>query len=112
MKEIRQIQKEHRQWGELNFPKTIDNPLFQLLGVQEEVGELSHAELKKAQGIRHTAQECDEMARDAVGDIIIFLMSYCTAKGWDLHEIVDETWDEVIQRDWVKFRKDNGLEEQ
>ena len=110
-RDLSKIQEEVHEWVKINFPGTVDNPWAQILGMQEELGELSHAELKKKQAIRHTPEECDEMAKDAVGDIMVFTMAYCNAKGWNLQKIIEDTWFEVLKRDWVAFRKENGLEE-
>jgi NTP pyrophosphatase (non-canonical NTP hydrolase) len=76
-----------------------------LLGVVEEVGELAHAHLKEESGIRGTPDEMQAKARDACGDILVFLLSYCSARGWSADEVLRETWDEVKLRDWEKNRK-------
>ncbi len=95
--DIRLIQEDQRGWIAHNFGS---RPSWQpLLGVQEEVGELSHAHLKEAQGIR-THEDHEEQAKDACADIVIFLMDYCSARGWDLVDLVEMTWDEVRKRDW------------
>ena len=67
---IKQIQQEQKAWVRHNFG---DRPSWQpLLGVAEELGELSHAHLKHVQGIRvnenHTAKK-----KDAIGDLVIYL---------------------------------------
>lgn len=101
---LQRIQREHRHWMNHNFPER--DAYWLLLGVVEEVGELAHSHLKRIQGIRHTQQELDEMARDAVGDIAIFLIGYCSEMGWDFAEILDSVWPEVAKRDW---KADNGI---
>lgn len=95
---IRSLQVEHRGWLEHNFP--IQDPIEPLLGLGEELGELMHAHLKGMQGIRHTPEEIEDMKFDAVGDIFIYLMSYCNASGIDLEDAVLTTWRKVSQRDW------------
>lgn len=94
---LRKLQYEQAKWAQQNFG---DQPSWQpLLGLVEEVGELAHAHLKHAQGIRnHEGHEA--LAKDAVGDIMIFLASYCSRRGWDLESIAEETWERVKQRDW------------
>lgn len=95
---LRQLQDEQQEWGRLNFG---DRPWQQpFLGVVEEVGELSHALLKQWQGIRGTHDEHEVAAQDAVGDIVVFLAALCSARGWDLEAIVEETWTRVKRRDW------------
>lgn len=101
------LQEEQRPWVEHNFPKRKAH--HPLLGVQEEVGELSHAHLKAEQGIR-VSEDHEDMGKDAVGDITIFLADYCSAMGWDFEECVKTTWDNVKKRDWIRFPK-NGLNE-
>ena len=97
---FRTLQQEHREWSARNFPnKKHHEPL---LGVMEEVGELAHAHLKAAQGIRGTEEEHSEKAKDAIGDIVIFLSDYCTESGYDFQRIIETVWDEVKQRDWRK----------
>lgn len=94
-----QLQSEVAPWVAHNFGS---QPAWKpLLGVQEEVGELAHAYLKLAQGIR-TNEDHDAKAKDAVGDIIIFLCDFCTQSGYDLEALVTSCWDQVKQRDWKK----------
>lgn len=69
----------------------------------EELGELTHSHLKQLQGIRGTPEEHVAKAKDAVGDIIVYLADYCTRRGWDLENIVSDVWAEVSKRDWVVY---------
>jgi NTP pyrophosphatase (non-canonical NTP hydrolase) len=87
--------------GELSAPMP-----HALLGLAEEVGELSHACLKMAQGIRGATR--DDVA-DAVGDVFVYLMSFCNTRGvdLDLEACVHRAWEEVRQRDWLTF-PENG----
>lgn len=102
------IQAEHLKWTEKNFPDQVADDCFK--GVVEEVGELAHADLKKKQGIRGDAEGHDAEARDAVGDIMIYLMGYCSKRGWAMSEILEETWGKVVsKRDWVKY-PGNGID--
>lgn len=96
---VSEIQRQHWLWVSHNFP---DQPLHRpLLGVVEEVGELAHAHLKQEQGIR-LLEDHDAAARDAVGDILIYLLHYCSLRGWDLEGVLLDTWEGVVRkRDWV-----------
>lgn len=97
---LRTLQLECDAWRQRNFPNyTADHQLF---GMVEELGELAHAHLKQQQGIRGEDKLHEHNAQDAIGDLIIFLTGYCSARGWDLQKIVQETWDEVNKRDWIK----------
>lgn len=102
------LQEEVSEWGQHNFPNT--NAEQQLLGVVEELGELCHARLKAMQGIRGTVAEHEEAEMDAIGDMIIFLTRYCDFKGFNLHYIIEKTWNEVRARDWIKFPKNGKTE--
>lgn len=67
---------ERDEWVDKNFPENkLDKPVDEsLVGVVEELGELAHAHLKAAQGIRGTNEEHEKNARDAVGDCTIYLL--------------------------------------
>lgn len=97
------VASELELWVKHNFP---DAEAWQpLLGAGEEIGELYHAFLKRAQGIRLNEPH-DENIRDAIGDIIIYLLHFCLIEGIDLEECVAYAWDEVVsKRDW---RPDGG----
>ena len=77
--------------------------------MQEEVGELSHAFLKLEQGIRGTERELRDAMFDAVGDIMIFLASFCNANGIDMDFAVVTAWSEVEKRNWIAF-PGNGVD--
>ncbi len=102
--DLRSFQAEHREWRDRNFPVFRDTD--GLLGVVEEVGELSHAVLKSAQGIRGEEAEHRAAEEDAVGDIIIFLASHCNTRDIDMAACLERAWDEVKQRDWIKNQQD------
>jgi NTP pyrophosphatase (non-canonical NTP hydrolase) len=98
MGQIRKLQASHRTWVNANFPLQLSHQ--PLLGLVEEVGELAHAQLKMEQGIRGSVEEQHAYKIDAIGDIFIYLMSYCNASGLDLEDIVIHTWEKVKRRDW------------
>lgn len=108
MIDFKELQSEMKAWQKKNFPKSGALDCF--LGVVEEVGELAHALLKGRQNIRHPSTEIKYKMRDAVGDIVIYLMNFCALMGWDFAEIVEETWAVVKQRNWQKYPK-NGMTE-
>ncbi len=100
---LRELQAEQVPWVKHNFG---DRPSWMpLLGAVEELGELAHAHLKQAQGIR-VSEDHDAKAKDAVADVVIYLADYCTARGFDLQSLVLETWDRVKQRDWKAHPSD------
>jgi NTP pyrophosphatase (non-canonical NTP hydrolase) len=94
---IREIQENQKPWVAHNFG---DRPAWMpLLGVMEELGELAHSFLKREQGIR-VGENHDEKIKDAVGDIVLFLMDFCSANNIDLQSVVSDTWEHVKDRDW------------
>jgi NTP pyrophosphatase (non-canonical NTP hydrolase) len=95
-----QLQTEVAEWANRNFE--ANKSWHPLLGMMEELGELSHAYLKAEQGIRGTAAEHSAAKRDALGDIVIYMADYCSREGFSLQQIVEETWEIVRQRDWKK----------
>ena len=101
---LSEIQNELRSWSKHNFG---DRPAWQpLVGLQEELGELSHAFLKREQGIR-TGEDHNAKIRDSVADLVIFLLDFCNVEGIDLAHEVSFTWEHVRQRDWKKY-PENG----
>lgn len=74
----------------------------QFMGMVEELGELAHSMLKEQQGIRGSAEEHQAKAKDAIGDLLVFMTSYCFRRGWYLPRIAAMVWEEVRRRDWQK----------
>lgn len=95
---LRDLQDQAKLWIEHNF--SSQSTYQPLLGVVEEVGELAHAHLKREQNIRIN-EDHEAKAKDAIGDVIIYLTNYCTLQGWDIEKIVEDVWAEVSKRDWV-----------
>jgi len=95
---LSKLQKEHGVWQKKNFPNAEKWEC--LVGLQEEVGELAHAFLKKHQGIRGDENH-DDNIRDAVGDIAIHLMGFCTLNSIDIDECITGAWNIVKDRDWT-----------
>lgn len=105
---FQELQDGVKEWANHNFPKT--KPYYPLLGVQEEVGELSHVYLKREQKIRGTYDEHTEGICDAVGDIVVFLADFCNRNGINLNNCVKSAWQEASQRDWIKYPKNGRTE--
>lgn len=108
--EVRELIGNIVSWQEYNFGPSYGTGYRNLLGVIEEVGELAHAQLKGEQGIRHKPEEILPMKVDAIGDILVFLINYCTSQGIDLIECLEAAWGEIKDRDWRKFPKNGKTE--
>ena len=100
MIDLAKIQDEQKEWELKNFPSATwwQN----LIGVQEELGELSHAALKSSQKIRGSEEKHHEDMRDAIGDLLIYLMAFCTKNNISLESAIQDTWNIVKNRDWVE----------
>lgn len=96
---LTELQKEHAVWQKRNFPNA--EKWETLVGIQEEIGELSHSFLKRHQGIRGSSDEHLMSIKDAVGDIIIFVMGFCTLNDINIDECIETAWNEVKERDWT-----------
>lgn len=116
---LARLQYQHEAWSRRqpwNQPHLVATEHIELLqhaseplmGLQEELGELAHAHLKATQGIRGTWDEHEAAARDAVGDILLYLADYCSRRGWSLQEIAEQVGREVWARDWTKNPKTGG----
>lgn len=98
--DLSKLQRDVSEWRFKNFG--ITPTYYPLLGVVEEIGELAHAYLKQAQGIRKD-ENFEEHIKDAIGDTVIFLMDLCDKLGYDLKEIIQDTWKDVKKRNWKKY---------
>ena len=82
---IEEFLDQQRAWLKHNFPSS--GPDHQLMGIVEEVGELTHAILKSEQKIRGTEQQHEEAMRDAIGDILIYSSAYCITSDLSVDDI-------------------------
>jgi NTP pyrophosphatase (non-canonical NTP hydrolase) len=98
---IHDLQIDTGAWRERNFPDYTAHEQF--MGMVEEMGELSHAIIKGMQNIRHTPGEIHQLKEDAVADLFIFMLGYCTKEGIDFEQALYRTWNQVRKRDWVKY---------
>ena len=85
-KTLSEIQAELKVWTEYNFGK--QESIIPIMGMIEELGELTHAHLKELQGIRKSDFLADK--KDAIADITIYLLNYfnCIDKDISLIEKV------------------------
>lgn len=123
---LKEFQAEHRKWAKHNFGDRAT--WMPYVGMAEEQGEMNeallnlavasigsikignvmHWLLKSNQNIRGTKEELEAHVKDAIADQLVFLADVCNGKGWDLEELLEETWNEVKKRDW-KLYPLNGL---
>jgi NTP pyrophosphatase (non-canonical NTP hydrolase) len=100
MLDLALIQEQVKEWANRNFGNV--QSWQPLIGMQEELGELSHAFLKREQGIRGTVGEHNAAIRDALGDIVIYMLDFCQRENIELEEVIRLTWSAVKVRDWQK----------
>ncbi len=109
-------QKKLSEWQKKNFTKGETGncdacPFRMLAGMTEELGELAHAILKHAQGIRGmTEEKMKKEAGDAFGDINVYGCQLLTQLGLNAEEEVTKAADEVLKRDWKKDKTTGGTE--
>ncbi len=121
-KTLQQIQDEIREWADRNFKDnqskapgvTYGTPLGSiapLLGIVEEVGELSHCVLKRHQGIRGYDENDKYFTErdDALADIMVYLCDFAGREKVDLDYVLNKVWAKVQLRDWQK-NKANAAE--
>src|SRR3954453_7750691 len=73
MLEWHKLVEERNVWVAYNFPNHVSG-VGSVLGCIEEVGELAHAHLKQDQNIRGDEAKHVADAKDAVGDLMVYLM--------------------------------------
>lgn len=100
---LREFQTMCSEWQKRNFGDHFGTGYRNLLGVSEEVGELCHAHLKGEQNIKHTPEKIIELKKDAIGDIAIFLMNYCSSQNLDFQECVEHAWNQIKDRVYEKI---------
>lgn len=102
---LKKIQKEIGVWSDKNFSKNGRPAYRSLLGLGEECGEIFHSHLKLEQEIRGSKEEHLADIKDGIGDVIVYLADYCYMMGFNMEDIIKETWSQVKKRDWNKNRK-------
>lgn len=107
MIDIKKLQKEAKEWEAKNFPQSDIPDMF--MGIIEELGELARVYVKRKHGIRLNDNP-EEKIKDAIGDTFIFLTQLSSKLEYDIEDIINETWNEVKQRDWKKYPQ-NGMTE-
>lgn len=80
---FQQLQVRLWEWQDKNFGCTGPQapPRHPFLGMCEEAGELVHSTLKLSQGIRGTKEEHIANMKDAIGDIMVYLINFCHRGG-------------------------------
>jgi DNA-binding XRE family transcriptional regulator len=103
---VGQVVRGEKYTNSITYTETVKKMPYDpnaLRGVGIALGRLSHAYLKKKQGIRGTDAKHDADMGDAVADAVIYLADFCSAMGFDFQDIMERTWSEVKQRDWIKY---------
>ena len=96
---MKTLGKEIKDWAIKQFGEEDAESMF-FASLVEEIGELSHALLKKKQKIRYTEEEVDQKIRQEIADVCIALMGLASKLDVDLEQAVLDKWNEVKTRDW------------
>jgi len=117
------IQLKIFEWASKNFAnpsientspellnERIPDRIQQLMGIAEETGELFHTDLKEYQKIRgyDNKKFANDEREDAVGDIVIYLLNYCSYNNIKLEEVILNISSKVLKRDWIKCKLSGG----
>ena len=95
--------------------RTINNKLLNaqvtlhaLHGMVGEIGELHSIYQKRYQGHKPDA----EHEKKEIGDLLWFVAEYCTARGWELEEVMKMNIDKLIARYPDGFEAEKSLHRQ
>lgn len=106
-------QRELSEWQEKNFGKSgnTSKTVWCVIGMSEELGELSHFLLKRKQKIREGASGGDlkKEIGDAFADVIIYGIQAMTCEGIDAEQVIKNTISEVLTRNFVNNPYGEGL---
>lgn len=86
-------------WHTKNVGPHYQTGYRNLLGMQEELGELCHSHLKQEQGIK-MEEDHEFKKRDAIGDLMGFLICYCDSQNIDIEVCMKEAWTVVKERSY------------
>lgn len=89
------LQSEVARWVAKNFPGAP--PSWQIWGLIEELGELTHAHLKNKQGIRGSNEKHIAAGKDAIADSVIFFAHLCSTLLWDSEKVLRTSGPEEFQ---------------
>ena len=103
------LQKDLFLWLNVNFPNATSDT--EIKGVMEELGELCHADIKYTDAIRGFDKAKYELkAKDAIGDMVVFLMNYCSYKNIKFSDCIKIACKNVLNRNWQRYPI-NGITE-
>jgi NTP pyrophosphatase (non-canonical NTP hydrolase) len=121
-KSFRQIQQEIGKWAKEQFGENCSKdvnsvsyghplgPVPALLGVMEELGELSRVVLRLHQGRGLPPTEAQEAKEDAVADLLVFLCDFATREKIDLQLVLNKVWAKVCKRNQATWEADKAKE--
>ncbi len=98
--ELDDLQARVAVWKSKNFGVMPDT--LHAAKLLEEAGEAGHAIVRlyhQEQG-KKVNPKSEANLRDALGDIVIVLMNIANNHGWLLSEVIQDTLDEVLARDY------------
>ena len=111
---LRELQEKHCDWSDENFGDVTGHfdrgVLHCALGAAEEIGELCHGVLKAEQGIRGSVDDHRDGVRDAIGDIVLYLIDLCGKLGLEFEAVLRDVSEEVHGRNWNENKKDGTSE--
>lgn len=88
MANLQTLKNDVEQWFKQRDLIRSENEYPQTLKLVSEVGELADAIIKHD----------ENLAKDAVGDVLVVLIGLCAIKGWDMADILEEVYGIISQR--------------
>ena len=76
----------------------FESDISSLLGVIEEVGEITYAVLTNN----------PKEIQDGIADTMVYLLDFCARNGFDSETLLTTVWAKVKERDWKKDPKSGG----
>ncbi len=98
--ELDSLQARVEGWHRKYFGEPPDT--FHATKLLEEAGEAGHAIVRlylREQGKKVNSRS-EAMLRDALGDVVIVLMNIANNHDWLLSDVIQDTLDEVLARDY------------
>lgn len=114
-----ELQRQIGEWSQRNFEGNVSHLTGQslyeipsLLGVGEEVGEITSVVVKSHQGrFKGTAEEAEMKIKDGTADLMIFLCDFATRQNFSILEVLNNVWATVQKRSQVSWVEDKEKED-
>ena len=112
--DLKELQMQVSAWAEerwpdrSNYKKSLDLPFYRLVA---SAGGLSAIVSALAEGVLFDPDQderidpdiCRDEFRRLLGELVVYATEAAGRNGWNISNIVDETWREMRGEDWIRF---------